>query len=106
MVGMIILLVSGLFIAIIWCSLKASAESDERMHRALLVEEAKRKYPNMMLSSALDRLYCETLREIKRNHKKGNYDTQDLEDRLILLFNERNYWLQQEIESESTYMVH
>lgn len=106
MVGIIITLLSGLFIVILWCTLKVSAESDERMQRALLVEEAKKKYPNVMLSTALDRLYCETLREIKRNHTKGNYDTEDLEERLILLFNERNYWLQHEIESESTYMVH
>ncbi len=80
-----------------------SSKMDEEVERMLLRKEIDEKYPNMRRSSALNLLYEETIRKIITERKQGNA-TDDLEDKLWLILNERNAEISNEIEQESNYL--
>ncbi len=98
----ILIIVFAIIIIAIWSSLSISSQSDERVQRMLIRREALEKYPQLKLSSALDNLYIETLRQIKSENKKGN-DVEELIERLTIILNERNECLKEEIDKESEF---
>ncbi|MBP8975086.1 MAG: hypothetical protein KBG83_00060 [Bacteroidetes bacterium] len=97
----ILLIIFAVIIIAIWCAVSISSETDERVQRMLLRREALEKYPQLRLSSALDNLYLETLRQIKVKAKDGDVP-EELVERLTIILNERNECLSEEIDKESS----
>ncbi|HOV99266.1 MAG TPA: hypothetical protein PK595_06820 [Bacteroidota bacterium] len=90
-----------IFLIGIWCAISISSEADEQVKRMLLRREAMDKYPNLPMSVALSNLYNETFKSIKKERQAKN-DTEELEEKLILIYNERNLALQEELDEESS----
>lgn len=90
---MIIIVFIGLviFIAML-CIVSLSSKCDDVMAQHLIAREAQKKHPTMSYIESIDALYKETLIEINQKRQNG-IDTEELEEKLILLINERNKYI-------------
>jgi hypothetical protein len=94
-----------LFYGIIFCLLglwvvaliKSGHDRDEKTRREILLQRASDLYPLHDVCTALDKLYAQTLREIKAGIAKDD-DTSELQDDLRIIINERNRILTEENE--------
>jgi hypothetical protein len=94
----IVTIVWLLIIGFILLIVRSGHNQDNTIRVACLRDEARRIYPHIPLEKALDCLYIDRLRTILYAHKKGNFDTEELEEDLILLLNERNAIIMQSLQ--------
>jgi hypothetical protein len=98
--GIAFFLGMGWIIGMICCS----SERDAETRRQLLLRLASTLWPHLDMCAALDCLYAQTLREIKAKYAKGD-DTNDLQDDLFVIMNERNRLFTEEDNSVSIHVL-
>lgn len=105
LIGIILLAIA--VIVLIIRTVRGGARMDERTRRTLLLEEAHRRWPNLKAVQAVDLLYVDRIREIKRAAKAGRpFDAiVEMEEDVVMLMNERSRLLQEEVDEESSYDV-
>ncbi len=83
---------------------RSSHQDDASARRTELLDEAIQLSPHLDLAGAVDALYVQRIRAIKQALAEGN-DTDDLEDDMVILMNERLSLLGEQIDKECDFRV-
>lgn len=102
-----LILVAVIIVVLIIASVRGGAKVDESTRRQLLLDEARRTYPNLKLVQAVDCLYVERIRRAKAAARSGKSfdEIVEIEEDIVLLTNERSLLLQKEIDEGSEFDV-
>jgi hypothetical protein len=74
----------------VYCALIAGKESDNRLMHEQVRNEAQKEFPYLKLPAALLALHRSVLWTIRVEHAHKNFDTEELETKLITIQNEYN----------------